>query len=292
MSKMKLPSVMFEMLRSFATVSETLNISKAVAELGFTRQTIRRHLDDLEELLGFKLFKVTNRQYSITEEGKECLKGVQELLEELDDWVVQKHVGRNELARIAHIDEASGFFYFCEQQKLLDVWDHSMPLMQAGLAAWSQSEGRIEHEAFDKIKPYLILNRKNRSDWICTFVGETSSYATWLGITWAKSAIGQAIEDDPSMSSDRRFIIKSYDTVFEQGIPKYDHIYGQYAREEHGEMLPVSFQRLVLPLKLPNNDSVLGVLVGRTNNININLPEGVTFVPTLEEETMDGIMKR
>lgn len=280
---------MYEMLRSFCTVAETLSITKSVDRLGFTRQTIRRHLDDLEELLNCKLFQVSNRQYSITKDGLQYLEGARELLDDLGTWLTDKYVSRNELEKIQYHEPDPGFFYFCQQQQLVDVWDKAMPMIRDGLSAWADASAKTEHPAIEKIRPYLLIYRRNRGDWICTHVGEKSSYATWLGLTWAKSAIGQAVFDDTSNSGDKPFLVKTYDTIFYQGCPRYDHIYGKYAREENGVAMPVSFQRLMLPLILPNGDPVLGVLVGRTNDIAIDLPTDVQFVPTPGEETMDEI---
>ena len=41
--------LLFEMLRSFTTLARTLNLSHAVEELNSTRQTIRRHISQLED---------------------------------------------------------------------------------------------------------------------------------------------------------------------------------------------------------------------------------------------------
>ena len=42
--------LLFEMIRSFTTLAQTLNLSHAVAELNSTRQTVRRHISQLEAL--------------------------------------------------------------------------------------------------------------------------------------------------------------------------------------------------------------------------------------------------
>ena len=58
MKKIQCQSILFELLRSFSTLARTLNLSKAVRELGSTRQTVRRHIYLLEEARGEKLFSV------------------------------------------------------------------------------------------------------------------------------------------------------------------------------------------------------------------------------------------
>ncbi len=65
---------MFEMLRSFTTLASTLNLSRAVIALGSTRQTVRRHIQQLEELRGEQLFEVHDRQYVLTEAGSRSVR--------------------------------------------------------------------------------------------------------------------------------------------------------------------------------------------------------------------------
>ena len=45
-------AILFELLRSFTTLARTLNLSHAVKELRSTRQTVRRHIAQLEEMRG------------------------------------------------------------------------------------------------------------------------------------------------------------------------------------------------------------------------------------------------
>ena len=50
------------MLRAFVCMSKNLNLSKTCEELGATRQTVRRHITDLEAIRGELLFEVVDRQ--------------------------------------------------------------------------------------------------------------------------------------------------------------------------------------------------------------------------------------
>jgi hypothetical protein len=72
--------LLFEMIRSFTTLARTLNLSHAVEELNSTRQTVRRHIAQLEELRGERLFDVINRRYELTEAGNAALPSALSLL--------------------------------------------------------------------------------------------------------------------------------------------------------------------------------------------------------------------
>lgn len=283
----KIPSVMYEMLRSFVVVADTLNITRAVETLGVTRQTIRRHLDDLEELLSVKLFTINSRQYQITEQGEQYLSGANTLLRNLDAWV--ENGSASNVASQSAIDHNKDepFFYFGQQHELIDVWQSGVPLLREGITAWTTSCGQFEHPALEKVKPYLLIFRRNRDRWLCTFVGEQSSYATWLGPTWARSAIGSSIEEDAANPKDTAFVIEAYNWVNETGSPRYDHVYGTFAREEGGETMPVGFQRLVFPSTLPDGARIIGVLVARSNRIEINAINPSDYVATPQEALME-----
>ena len=73
-------SLLHEMIRSFTTLARTLNLSHAVKELGSTRQTVRRHIAQLEEAKGVVLFTIEDRQYYLTEEGARALPEAQDIL--------------------------------------------------------------------------------------------------------------------------------------------------------------------------------------------------------------------
>ena len=80
-------AILFEMLRSFTTLAHTLNLSKAVRVLGSTRQTVRRHIDILEDIRGEKLFKLQDRQYNLTEAGSQSLHEAEILLSRGEAWL-------------------------------------------------------------------------------------------------------------------------------------------------------------------------------------------------------------
>jgi len=45
----RIPPLLYEMVRSFTVLADTLNLSQAVRLLGSTRQTVRRHIAQIEE---------------------------------------------------------------------------------------------------------------------------------------------------------------------------------------------------------------------------------------------------
>ncbi len=262
------PPVLFEMLQSFTAVARILNISRASQEVGVTRQTVRRHIDGLEQIKGEKLFTITDRQYQLTPAGADCVAEAESILARTQAWLSEHSTTVNGLAHIKYHGRA-GYGFYAQQHPLHHVWCSGVPLLQKGLQCWASSQCELEHRAMKKIRPYLVVYRKHRDDWFCVSVGEKSSYATWLGWNWAKSAIGRILQDDPTDTEDDRFIIQAYNSVYQDGGIRYDHIFGQYARGEGDVLHPVSYQRLVFVCRFPDGEPALAALVARTDKIEI-----------------------
>ncbi len=109
------PALLFEMMRSFVTLAHTLNLSHAVAELVSTRQTVRRHIQQLEEAMGAPLFTIENRRYSLTKVGLEALPEARDILDRGKLWLDGKTRHADGMLRLSH-EEPNGWS-FHQQQK-------------------------------------------------------------------------------------------------------------------------------------------------------------------------------
>lgn len=275
-----LPSVFFEMLQSFTALGQTLNLSRAVEQIGVTRQTIRRHVNDLEELKNEKLFELQDRKYTLTPAGKIAMIEADQLLGKAANWL-SNHSTFVDGLPCAKLYLENELPFFAQRHRLNKVWSMAPPLIREGVDAWISARARIEDEALKPIRPYLVIYRKLRTDWICVEVGERSSYATWLGSTWAKSAVGLSFHEDPIKSEADRFMIEAYDTVAHTGGAWYDHISTKLLRSEDGTPTPVNYQRLVLSCLFPDGEPAVAALIARTNRISIDgiLPHEIADMP-------------
>jgi len=271
MSQSLNPAVLFEMLRSFATLARSLNLSQTCRTLGCTRQTIRRHIDVLEEIRGEKLFEVRDRQYSLTEAGSRSVIEAEHLLSLCDAWLAGRSIFSEEvdgLVRARYTDE-QGHDFHAQQHPVNRIWVDSPPLLQTSFLAWSQARFQIEDPAMEAVRPYILLYREYRSTWFCVSVGERSSYATWHDWTRAKSAIGRPVSESPAGPEIRTFVAKAYTQVFRGGGARLDHIYARLSRTKDGPLQPVCFQRLLLCCTLPDGEPVLASTVARTHRLDI-----------------------
>lgn len=256
------------MLRSFVTLARFLNLSHAVEHLGSTRQTVRRHVEMLQSLRGEKLFAFVDRQYVLTEEGALSLVEAERILQ-LDDAWMRKEVRVVDGLTAVRYNTDTEAPYFSQQHPIDSIWTTGTPLLQKGLFCWVASRAQLEAPEFDTVRDYLLAYRRHHHDWLCINIGEKSSYATWLGWSWAKSAIGRPLSDDPMASAADQYVSDAYDNILLSGGVRVDHVYTKIARK-HGDVPePISYQRLILRCMFPNGDHALVTLVDRTNSIQV-----------------------
>jgi len=261
-------SILFELLRSFTMLARTLNLSKAVRELGSTRQTVRRHIRLLEESKGVALFVLEDRQYQLTESGRRSLPEAEELLARGEAWLYNQSDHINGLSRLAYQDEA-GFPYFLQQHSFGDIWRSGTRLLQLGFQCWADAKGEIETEAFAPIRPYITVFRLLEDDWICAEVGSKSSYATWYGWQAERSSIGRGIANMPGGTGFSKLLSQPFRDVHEHGGGRLDHIHTQLT-DEHGRgLIPITYQRLLLGCSFPDGSFALATLIDRTHDIDI-----------------------
>lgn len=265
----RLPAVFTEMLRSFVGLAGTLNLSKTVKELGVTRQTVVRHISQLEAIKGVKLFEIIERQYHLTDSGRAALQAAEKVLQDSEQWISDRSESSNGLNRIALEFGDKGYFR-SQQHPSNHVWSDAPPIIKRGLKDWAKAEGQLEHQKLGKIRPFLLVYRQYGNDWICVEVGEKSSYATWLGWSGARCLIGRGLAGIDIYNGIDQLMVRTYSIVLNHGIHWYDHTCAKFPRQKGGNPEPVNYQRLVSPCSLPDGTPVVSVLVARTDAISID----------------------
>ena len=259
------------MLRAFVCMSRNLNLSKTCQELGATRQTVRRHISDLEMIKGEQLFEVADRRYHLTPFGKASLEGAKSLLLQLDTWSGQSSLKKNISGGLesSQYTDDEGLEFFSQQHPVSTVAFNGLPLIKRALISWGNAETQIEHEAMELIRPYSVLYRKGPAGWVFVDIGKESAYAKWFGWAWSRSAIGKLMSDDNVGDEFNEFISGAYSRIYEEGGVRLDHLFA-YLPKDGGDPLPVTFQRLLLGCVFPDGTPGLNVLAVITNKIEID----------------------
>ena len=268
MGKITASPLLFEQMKSFVCLAQTLNLSKTVRELETTRQTVRRHIAQLEEMKGEALFRVEDRRYLLTDAGQHSLREAQELIARGEAWVNNASGHINGLFHLS-AKHVKGFTYHLQQQSLSAMWQSKSPLLSFGVRRWAAAKGQIESPEFKPLRPYLMVFRRLVNDWICVEVGDKSSFATWYGWRWERSSVGRGVADLPGGTGFANLLSQPFqETHLTEGI-RLDHIHTRIRAADSEEMVPISYERLLMGCFFPDGSRAIAALINRTHDINI-----------------------
>lgn len=261
--------LLFELLRSFVTLAYTLNLSRAVRELDSTRQTVRRHINILEEIKGAPLFHVEDRQYRLSKAGRRSLREAEDILARGEAWLNDEAGHIEGLFHVDRRDDVSDWEFHLQQHPISAIWSGKSALLRRGVKCWAAAEGQLESDAMLPVRPYLMVFRRFEEDWVCTEVGSDSSYATWYGWAWERSAVGRSVPGLPGGKAVANLLSQPFEEVRATHGLRYDHVHTYMARGEVGQMEPISFKRLLMGGTYPDGSFALMSLVERTYDIQI-----------------------
>jgi hypothetical protein len=273
-----LPTISFAMLRSFVELGTSLNLTSTVSRLGVSRQTIRRHIRDLELILQLQLFETGVKTYQLTEQGREFLAESSRLMDHVQD-VMSGVLCASRHAHDVTFNPEGERYYLSKQHSLMDCSNSNCHLIRHGFASWMSSRGQLSSDELERLMPFLAIYRYQRDGWVYMHVGEQSSLATWLGPVWARSEIGTFVHDDAVANPSDRFVFDAYKSVFVTGSPRLDHVATVIPVSREGEMQPINYQRLTMVGVLPDGTHVLLVLSVRTNEIDVGYDKFALMPP-------------
>lgn len=265
----------FDMLRSFVTLAETLNVSLAAQATHVTRQTLRRNLSDLEALRGVALFRLDGLRYVLTPEGEACLHEARTILAWGEAWDSRSRRSVRLVQGFEHAayHGADGRRFYAQQHSLGTLAQDGLPLLRRAFAAWGQSLARLDTPEMDALRPYMVIFRRTGESWTFAEVGEKSAYARWFGLAYARSAMGTRYDADDAGDAFNAFIARAYREVHDGGSIRLDHLHAQLPRGG-AEYYPVSFQRLLAGCVLPDGSQALAMLAALTNRVRIDALRG------------------
>ncbi len=278
-------NVSVDMLRAFVTLAECLNLTRASETLKVTRQTVRRHITDLEEIKGEKLFTLQRHEYSLTQFGAESIPEAKSILRQIEGWSGSTNLARRsaEFLESAEYTDKDGRKFYSQQHSISSIAKNSLPILKAALASWGSAQTQIEDPAMEAIRPYMVVYRKSAGGWICVEIGEESAYAKWFGWAWSKSAIGRLLQEDNAGDDYNDFIAGAYARIYSEGGVRLDHIYAHLPRESSSDSVPVSFQRMLMGCVFPDETPALAMVAVITDQIEIKTLENIELPPLSDE---------
>lgn len=259
--------LLFEMIRSFTTLADTLNLSHAVAQLNSTRQTVRRHISQLEELRGEELFRTRDRRYELTEAGEAALPEARELLMHAKVWSRGQTGMRGSLQYLQA--QVGDLVFYQQQQPMGDIWRDESLLLRETYRAWVMGAGEIESPHLEHVRPYLMVYRNSDSGWIVVEFGNRSAYVDWFGVDYARSSIGRPIARLPAGEEFGRMLDQSFLDIETTQTARLDHVYTRMPARDNPTQATMAYQRLMMAGFFPDRSPAVMTLVVPTINVNI-----------------------
>lgn len=261
-------ALLHEMIRSFSTLARTLNLTHAVKELGTTRQTLRRHIAQLEELKGVELFLVKDRQYQLTEEGIRALPEALDILSRTSSWLMG-HVSHYDGMQRIHAVLPDDSSFWLQQQPIGELWASDRTLLRECFRAWALAGGDLEHAAMQHVRPFFMVYRNSINGWICVEIGDQASYVSWYGWATARSSIGRALFGLPGGDEFAHLMVEPFDDASNHENTRLDHIHTQLKRNPDGPHVPLNYRRLLLAGRFPDGSPALISVLDRCYDISI-----------------------
>jgi hypothetical protein len=271
----------FAALQSFVVLAQTKRMKEATQQLGVSRQTIMRHISYLEEQWdGDQLLSLDGNAYSVKPSAEEFFRKAEEIVEQaraLEGGHQLRCDVVDGLERV-HFITADGQDFRSQQHPLWRLDEIGTKTIKTGYAAWMASGFDVNHPQIQALMPLMSVFREQKYGWVCTHVGEISAYARCFGKDWAMSATGVLQSEAPTGRDYQLFVSHPYKRVLATGSCRIDH---QYLKLKDGHRWPLNFggtyQRLLMPLLLPDGSPVLASLAIITNEV-----EFAGFEPPIE----------
>ena len=259
-------SHLFEQLRSFVTLARWLNVTRACAELGCTRQTLKNHIKSLENSKNGSFFSLVNRKKQLTPLGTQQLIGAKQILALSNQWLNKKLKIADQLLEIK-ISDPSGFLFHSKQLHLSKIWEPFNEILQHYMAAYYKSHGKINDPAFSLIDVHCALVRRINSEFIYFKIGEKNLLSQKMGGEWAYENVGKPIFSNPMDVESIEALTIPYSNVFQQGGHYLDHVTTEIPLGG-GLKSCFSYKRLLLGMTLPDSSPCVASFFQETIKTN------------------------
>ncbi len=262
------PALLHEMMRSFTALARTLNLTQAVQELGSTRQTVRRHINQLEEAMQFKLFDVEHRRYALTDAGARAIAPAQMLLDQGEVWFRGQYDSVDGMVRFSY-ENTQGWKLHQQELPISVAWTCRSELLRTALKAWALSEGRLECPQLTRIRPYILAYRDIPDGWICTEVGEKSFYSNWFGWAQARSSVGRNLSQFQGGEQFASLADGPFRDISATHGIRMDQMMVETRAEDDGPKNCILFDRLLMGVRMPDDSPAIVSVVDRACKVRI-----------------------
>lgn len=226
-------NLLFGYVRSFVRLAYLGDVNIAAKELGVTRQSIKRHIHELENLLECELFSHIGSPSRLSERGVLWMPRAQEFIELSGVFLNRRGVAKAE--------------YQSTQLPLRMLMRDSSnsALLRAVANYWMQGNQATTGPEFTKFAEHTIIYERQSGTWAAKVIGVKSAFCQWFGPEIAKSSEGKTVAEMATGSDLRDEVSFLLDGVYTRGGLHFSEVSCKLQRPNVDGRVPVLFQRLL-----------------------------------------------
>ena len=119
------------------------------------------------------------------------------------------------------------------------------------------------------VRPYCNIFRRLGDNLVFAEVGDDSSFVSWFGEATALSTVGRALGQMPGGRDFGYLVDIAYEEVEANQSIRLDHVHTLLPYGESGNLLPITYERLMLGARFPDQSLAIVSAVRRTYDVEI-----------------------
>lgn len=242
-------NLLYGYVRSFVKLAYMGDVRQVSKHLDITRQSIKRHILELENLLDAQLFERVGTSSALTSMGTLWLPRAQEFFELSASFLNRR--GSNQ----AHYQSTQLPF----RMLLKDQSNSSM--LRDFAKAWLQSEQDLSDSCIQPFLSHCIVYERKSGAWVSREIGAKSAFSRWFGTEITIRSKGQRLskmETGGDLQDEISFLL---DGVYTRGGVHFSEVACNLHKPGEADRCPVLYQRLLAELSDKDGQPVVASLI-------------------------------
>lgn len=246
-------NLLFGYVRSFVRLAYLGDVSIAARELETTRQTIGRHIMELENLLECTLFEAVGANSRMTEWGVLWLPRAEEIFDTCSALFSKK-------------DKRNTEYRSTQLPLRMLLRDSSISKRLSAFAgAWMLGDKSLSCERMAQFHDHWITYERKKGTWCARSVGANSALSQFYGQDLATNSAGATIQQMISGTELRDEISFLLDSIYTRGGIHFSEVACRLIKPGTTEPITVLYQRVLVELSDENERPVVGSVIELMN---------------------------
>lgn len=230
-------NILFGYIRSFVGLAAVKDVSVVADQFSTTRQTIGRHVHELENMIGCELFASIGARSELTDSGRLWTSRASEILDLAAPFMVGASV--------------EGPRYRSTQvplRVLLDEGSKSSPRLREFVNAWMRCDKRLASPDLARFCSELIVYERRNGAWYAKQIGENTALSDRYGIEDTTVGAGMRVTEIMSGADLHDEVSFLLDAVYTRGGVHFSEVSCRLVNPITGLREPMLYERALVEL--------------------------------------------